>query len=405
MEEPTKELYEEDEIDLLSLFGVLFRYKLFIIAVTLIAAFGVVVYSILSLKLPPEKSFLPNKYRGQALILVHETQQGGLSSIVASSGLGSLASLAGVSTGQSYGELAVKLLKSKSLLDRIVEEYNIIERYEIEKYFKAESRSILLENSKFDYDNKTNTVTISFEDYDPAFAAEVTNRMVELLDRRFSTIGGNRELTKKSLLEEKLADVTAEMSGLEARIQDFQEKHGVLRVEDLAIEQVTVLAKLRSQLILKEMEIKTYSDFSRIDDPILKRLKAERDNLLGMVKEVEGGFSSFEKVMTSQKELPRLALEFEHLKRDLLVQGKIYEILTQQYELAKLSLEAEEPIFQILELAEAPDRKSGPRRSIICIVTVFAAFFMSIISAFILNAVRNIKNDPQKLKKLKGIEE
>ena len=82
-----------------------------------------------------------------------------------------------------------------------------------------------------------------------------------------------------------------------------------------------------------------------------------------MVKEVEGGFSSFEKVMTSQKELPRLALEFEHLKRDLLVQGKIYEILTQQYELAKLSLEAEEPIFQILELAEAPDRKSGPRRS------------------------------------------
>ena len=134
MEEPTNEIYEEDEIDLLELFGVLFKYKLFIIAVTLIAAFGVVVYSILSLKLPPEKSFLPNKYRGQALILVHETQQGGLSSIVASSGLGSLASLAGVSTGQSYGELAVKLLKSKSLLDRIVEEYNIIERYEIEKY-------------------------------------------------------------------------------------------------------------------------------------------------------------------------------------------------------------------------------------------------------------------------------
>ena len=84
------------------------------------------------------------------------------------------------------------------------------------------------------------------------------------------------------------------------------------------------------------------------------------------------------------------------------LQEQIYEILTQRYELAKLSIEGEEPIFQILELAEVPDRKSGPSRSIICIVTVFVAFFLSIITAFILNAVKNIKNDPEKMKRLKG---
>ncbi len=395
---------EEDEIDLLALFGVLFRYKLLIIIITMVAALGAVGFSVMSLVLPPEKSPLPNRYRPEALILVQGQQQGGLSSMLSSSGLGTLAGIAGISAGGSgYGELAVKLLKSKSILDKIAGEFNLVERYKIEKHFKSETREIILGSSKFDYDAKTNTITISFEHYDPVFATAMVNRMVELLDKRFSSIGGNKNLTLKNLLEEKLVGVSAEMSRFEARIQDFQQKHGVLSIEELAAEQITMLARLRSQLILKEVEIKTYSDFSRIEDPVIKRLKSERDNMLKLLREVETGFSSYEKIMPAQKDLPELALEFIHLKRDLFVQEKIYEILIQQYELTKLSIEGEEPIFQILELAEVPDKKSGPSRSLICIVTVFLAFFFSIIAVFILNAVKNIKNDPDKIKRIKGI--
>jgi len=259
-----------------------------------------------------------------------------------------------------------------------------------------------LGNSRFDYDNKTRTITISFEDIDPVFAANVVNRLVELLHQRFATIGGNRNLIQKNLLENKLADVSAEMARLEALIQDFQLKQGVLSIEELATEQITMLAELRSQLILKEVEINTYSDLSRIQDPVIKRLKSERDNLLKLIREVESGFSSYEDIMPAQKDLPELALEFAHLKRDLFVQEKIYEVLTQQYELAKLSIEGEEPIFQILELAEVPDKKSAPRRSIICMVTVVVVFFLSIIAAFVFNAIKNIKNDPEKMKRLKG---
>jgi len=396
---------EEDEIDLLALFGVLFRYKLLIIIITLVSVLGAVGFSILSLVLPPEVSPLPNKYRPEALILVQDQQQGGgLSSMISSSGLGALAGMAGISGGGAgYGELAVKLLKSKSILDTIAGEFNLVERYKIEKHFIAETREEILENSSFDYDDKTNTITIAFEDYDPALATAVVNRIVELLDKRFTSIGGNKNLTLKNLLEEKLAGVSAEMSILEARIQDFQQEHGVLSIEELATEQITMLAKLRSQLILKEVEIKTYSDFSKIEDPVIKRLKSERENLLKLIREVESGFSSYEKIMPAQKDLPELALEFIHLKRDLFVQEKIYEIIIQQYELTKLSIEGEEPIFQVLELAEVPDKKSGPSRSLICIVTVFLAFFFSIIAVFILNAVKNIKSDPEKIKRIKGI--
>lgn len=403
--EEAKTYSPEDEIDLLSLFGILYKYKLVIILVTLVAAIGVILFSVMSLVLPPAKSYLPNKYKGHALILVQQQESSSISSMLSSSGLGTLTGLAGMEPGSSYGELSVKLLKSKSILDPIIEKYNLVERYVIKKYVKANSRKKLLKNSRFEFDGSTNTVSISFEDNDPEFARDVTNSMVELLDRRFTSIGGNRNIARKNILEAKLVDVTAEMAALEAKIQDFQEKHGVLTVEELATAQVSALAELRSKLILKEMEIKTYTDFSKIDDPILKRLRSERDNLLRLIREVEEGYSSYERVMPSQKELPELSLQFTHMKRDLMVQQKIYEILTQQYELAKLSIEAEEPVFQILELAEVPDKKSGPSRSIICIVTTLVAFSFSIILAFILNAIRNIKKDPEKIKKLKGLSE
>ncbi|OHE57412.1 MAG: hypothetical protein A2Y36_01945 [Treponema sp. GWA1_62_8] len=84
-----------------------------------------------------------------------------------------------------------------------------------------------------------------------------------------------------------------------------------------------------------------------------------------------------------------------------MVQEAIYQLLTQQHESVKLSLSGEDPAFQVLELAEAPDQKSGPSRGMICIVAVMAAFFLSVLLAFVLEAVKNIKADAEAMAKFK----
>ena len=62
---------------------------------------------------------------------------------------------------------------------------------------------------------------------------------------------------------------------------------------------------------------------------------------------------------------------------------------------------SEQPVFQILNYAEVPEQKSGPSRGKIMIIASFAAFFIAIFIAFLLNAIKNIKNDPEAMKKLK----
>jgi len=394
---------DDDEINLLDLLATLLRQKKLIIGTTLAVSAGAVLLAIGSLLLPPEKSYLPNLYTPKAAMLINTPASGGgLSSALASSGLSSLAGLAGVSAGgQSYGELSVYLSGSNTFLDAIVDRFGLIKRYKIKKNVRTESRKALKEKLGASFDEKTGVLTLTYEDIDPEFARDVVNYGVELLDARFRTIGGNKNQLKKDQLEEKLGDVKAEMNRLEGGIQAFQQKYGVISIESLATEQITTVARVRSELMMKEMELKTYGELSRVDDPMVRRLRAERDNLAKLLQELEKGFSEYDNLLPSQKDLPKIALEFAHLKRDIMVQEAIYQLLTQQYEAVKLSLSGEDPAFQVLELAEAPDKKSGPSRGMICVVAAMAAFFLSVLLAFVLEAIKNIRSDAEAMAKFK----
>jgi tyrosine-protein kinase Etk/Wzc len=402
--EVSSESGKKDEITLLDLFAMLLKHKHLISLATAAAILISVVYSGISLLLPSSSSYLPNLYTSTANMLVNnQDSSSGISSMLASSGLSSLAGLAGVTVGGGgYGDLAVSIAKSNAIIDVLIDEFELVARYKITKSPKAESRKAFLQKYSASYAEKIGVLTISFEDRDPVLARDLVNRAVILVDTRFTTIGGNRNITKRDQLEQKLAEVKAEMSRIEGDIQDFQKKYGVITVESMATEQLTTVARVRSELMMKEMEIKTYGDISKVQDPALIRLKAERENLAKLLSELEKGFSEYEKVMPTQKELPALAIEFSHLQRDLLIQEKIFELLTQQYELTKLQIQGADPIIQVLELAEAPDKKSGPSRGMICIVATIAAFLLSVLAAFVIEAVKNVRADPEAMAKLRG---
>jgi len=403
--EPSTHSQEDDEISLLDLLSILLRHWKLILFGTLLVVLAVLGYALGSLFLPSEKSYLPNLYRPQSTMLIGSSGSGGLSSMLASSGLGSLAGLAGVSAGgNSSGSLAEALAVSNTTLDELIERFDLVNRYKVEKNIKTNTRKAVSKSLSAKFDSKSNLFIVSFEDIDPEFARDVVNATVEILERRFAALGGNRAITQKNLLESKLVDVKASIDGLELETKRFQAKYGVINVEALATEQVAVLARLRSELIMKDMEISNYQMISTVQDPVRRRLEGEKENILAKIREIESGKGQIagERVMPSQRELPTIAFEYAKLQRDLLVQVEVYKLLTQQYELAKLNAAGQEPVFQILELAEAPDMKSGPSRGMMVIVASMAAFFVMILLAFVLEAIQNIKKDPVAMAKLKG---
>lgn len=326
---------DDDEISLIDLFAVLLRYKVMIIVLTVLAAVGAVVFSIISLVLPPEKSPLPNQFTPEAHMLIAESSSGGggLSSMLSSSGLGGLASLAGFSggAGSSNSSLAVYLISSNPLLDAVTDTFGIVERYKIEKYVRASSRKALKKTLSAEFDDETGIFTVSFTDIDPVFAQQVVNFVIDWLGERFDELGLDSNKIKKENLEKNIQS--------------------------------------------------SYSE--------ILRLEREARNLGASVS---GGASAWD--------IPSIATGTTRIQMELEAQKEVYTQLKIQYEMLKVEMQSEQPIFQILERPEIPDQKSKPSRGKLCIIVVFAVFFLSVFLAFARNAFRNIRNDPEAWGKL-----
>ena len=326
---------QDDEISLIDLFAVLLHYKWMIIVLSVLAMIFSVVFAIISIKMPPEKSPLPNVYTPKAEMLIQESSSGGgLASMLSSSGLGGLASLAGVnvgSGGSSNASLANYLISSNALLDAVTDEFKIIEKFKIKKSVRASSRKLLQKVLKAEVDTETGVFTVSFTDIDPVFAQSVVNFVVDWMSNKFDELGlDNNKIQKENL---------------ERNIQS------------------------------------SYNEILKIEREI-KKLGASV------------GYAG------NAWDIPSITTGTAKLQLELEAQKQVYTQLKTQYELLKVKMQSETPVFQILARPEVPDLKSGPSRGKLCIIITFAVFFMSVFLAFALNAWKNIKNDPEAIEKL-----
>jgi uncharacterized protein involved in exopolysaccharide biosynthesis len=328
---------QNDEVSLIDLFAVLWHRKKMIIAIILTTMICVVILSIVSLVLPPEKSFLPNVYTPEALMLINDSASSGsnLSSMLNSSAMGGLVSLMGMNpaSNATVSQLAVYLVETNSLLDSVVDEFELINRYEIKKYPRAESRKALKKVLKGEFDSISGVLSVSFTDFDPVFARDVVDYCTAYLEKRFEELGLDKNKIEKENLESSIANT-------------FQE---ILKLEE---------------------------EGRRLEHSI-----------------ASGSFYGGPPAIST--ELSRISMELE-------AQQQIYTQLKVQYEIIKVTIASEQPIFQILEMAEVPDKKSGPSRTLICIIVIFAAGFFAVFLAFTLNAIANIKKDPDAMAKLRG---
>lgn len=110
--------YQDDEIDLRELFGIIWQGKWWIIAITFVFAVGSVFYAL----------SLPNIYKSEATLApTEEASGGGLSQMAGQ--LGGLASLAGVNLGKQGTDkttIAIEVLQSRAFLTEFVKTYDIL---------------------------------------------------------------------------------------------------------------------------------------------------------------------------------------------------------------------------------------------------------------------------------------
>ncbi len=326
----------DDEISLIDLFAIIWKRKVFVVIFTLLSMAGVVLFAFISIKLPAETSYLPNKYTAKAIMMINtnSSSSGGLSSAISASGLGSLAGLMGISAsaGSSNGQLAIYLLNTDSFIDAMSEELSIVDRFDLDISLlpKTTQRSFFKDELKATLASASGILELEYTHTDKEFATDAVNCAVRLLEQRFKTLGLDQNLLKKEHLEKTMEAAMQEMFSIEKNMQDLETSS-----------------------------------------------------------------------MTMQSgSIPRITVDLARMKRELLVQEAIYTQMRQEYELLKISMSSETPVFQILEYAEIPEVKSEPSRGLICAIGSVAGFFIAIFLCFVFHIFENLRKNEEAMAKL-----
>ncbi|HDY89436.1 MAG TPA: hypothetical protein ENH82_15140 [bacterium] len=391
----------------LDVIGILYREKWIIIITTLLGSIGILLYAFISIRLPPEKSYLPNYFIPQAHVLINETTDGGVTDMLKSAGLGNLAGLAGISTtgGPTAVGLAQKISTTNTFLDKIAEEFDYYGKYKLygNIFQKTIARGMIRNALIISSDPGSGMLTIGYVSIDRELGTRIVNSIVERLEEEFANISADKNKTQLILIEKRLKDIETEMLYLQGEIDMLQEKYNTFDLVALVKEQATKLASLRKEILQKSFEIDTYAGYTTSDDAVLRKLKIERDSLKANIKKLEQGYSEAGVIFPPEKELPDLLLQHTKLKGELSVKRKIYETLAQQYELVKLQVESVQPTFQIYEKATVPEMKAGPSRPKMCIIVAGISFFFSILLAFIVSYIKRVLKDKDSVRRIKGI--
>jgi len=362
----------DDEINLLEYLLVILKHKKMIFwtcLVTFILTCGITLV-------------MPNIYASTARILPSQNDKGGLSSVLG--GMSGLAALAGVPVGGGSGELYVGMMKSRSIEDVIIDKFNLMEVYGQEsrvRTYVALEKAVSISIGKDD-----GIIAVTVEDKDPQRAAAMANSYVDELKKLNIKLNLNSAGRERIFLENRLALVKVDLAKAEDALKDFQEKNKAIRIDDQATAIINAIAKLKGQLASQEVELGVLLSSQTEQNPQVIALREGIIQVKEQISKLEqspAGEKVPDDIFAATSQVPELGVQYARLLRDFQVQETLYELLTKQYEIAKINEAKNSSPIQVLDEGAIPDKKAKPKRSLIVILVTFVIGFFALLYAFI----------------------
>jgi len=359
--------HREDEIDLAEMLRAVYRKARWVSLVTVSVAVVAVVVSLL----------LPKYYEAESRIYPPQDRGGSLAAQLMGGDAGGLIALAGGAAGlKSQGELYVSMLKSRTVLDRVVDRYELRKLYDVE--LREEARDELLDLLTVREERKSGIIILTVEDRDPKRAAGIANAFVEELRTLSSGLAISEAGQRRMFFEEQLVRTKEALSRSEEDIKSFQQGTGMFQIDAQASAIIEGIARMRAGIAMKEVEAKVLRSFATARNPDLQRVEEEILALRAELAKLETPKGKgFDPLMSSGR-VPELGMEYLRKLRQLKYNETLYVLLAKQFELAKLDEAKNAVVIQVIDQAVPPERKSRPKRGLIVLLATAGAFFLSV---------------------------
>lgn len=289
--------------------------------------------------------------------LLPPTQQGSASALIGS--LGSLAGLAGASVNRTPGDQFVSMLTSRTIADRLVDDFGLLKVYGAEYRFHARDR--LAANTRVAVDKKDGLITIEVDDENPKRAADLANAYVRLLRDMTGTMAVTEAQQRRQFFERELSAARKNLARAQADLQASGISESMLRAEPKAAAEA--VSSVRADVAATEIQLRVMRRGLTDSAPEVQRLLSRLGGLREELNRLE-------------RQQPRDQSNYIDKYREFKYQESLTEAFSRQFELARLDELRDGSTIQVIDQAIVPEWKSRPKRAKTSVVAAIAAVFV-----------------------------
>lgn len=372
---------KDDEIDLVELFLILWNRKLFIVGFSFLFTLLTALHQLYIAKeiFKSDAKILPTKSSGSSSML---------------SQLGGLASFVGMSAPKSENTTEL-IMKSRSFSNKIVERFKLDQRWEVSKQeaiLSVQNGSLTVEVSK-----KDPLITVAWEDEDPAFAQNLVREVLKMAQEEMAQHAANQKQTQVLFLEGRVHDAKAQMTAAEDQLQTFQEKHQGVEIQKQAEALIAQIQMLKTDQQAKEVELEiskkllppTAREVKMLDMTVAE-LQKKVDHLVGEAKTDQEALGQ-DMDERSLMEIPKIGLAYARKMREVKITQKIYGMLLEQLEMAKIEAQKDVESFEIIDPPLIPEKRIKPKRTLTVAIAAVCSGMLSVMLVLLQHFIANIR--------------
>jgi len=337
---------------------------------------------------------IPKQYTAVTSIMPPE-QQGSSAMLLAalagrSSGLGALGSLAGGFLGEHpTTALFIDLLQSGTVSGHLIERFDLKRVYHTR--YNIDTAKHLAHVTKITDDKKSGVITIKVQDRDPVRARDLAQGYLDELNRLVTRTSTSAARQERIFIEQRLHSVQADLERAQLELSEFSSKNSTIDIREQTRAMVDAGARVQGELLVEQSGLQSlrqiYGDGNvrvRETEARIASLQHDLDKMTGssapLIPQVADGSdwksTSEEKgeLYPPLRQLPRLAVPYADLYRRVRVQEAVFELLSQQYEIASIDEAKDTPAIKVIDPPGVPERKSFPPRLLLALLLSFVSF-------------------------------
>jgi capsule polysaccharide export protein KpsE/RkpR len=259
----------------------------------------------------------------------------------------------------------------------------------------SDARTIFEKRSTVVVGLKDGVFRIAVDGSSPQQAAELANGYVEEFRKVASGIAVTEAAQRRLFFDHQLEEAKNSLADAEQDLKKTELTTGMLQPDSQSRAMIESAATIQGQIAAKEVQMRALSSADTESNPEMVNLRLQIAALREQLSHFTGNTSSESDLFIPKGKVPEAALDYVRKLREVKYRETIFEALASQFELAKLDEAKQGAVFQTIDVAVAPDKRSYPHRSITVILFTLLAFAVACSAVWVQAAWNALRLDPE----------